>query len=255
MVTFLLRFQRVLMEDTYESPFDSYYSPAVEGGYLHPPWFPFQPYYYNHQNLGHVSWTYLYVTVPRGAAGAVLSVDLRHVAQSAVAAIYARFEGVPTQQMWDSKASQPTAESNTNTLSLNLLYPAEGVWCIGVRLSYEDGGVSSQILGGMMPRHHRQVTLKLGHLWSDVSGAFLHWYRRTMMWINSTFGRFRSLGTADGCEKSICGQLGGGFEPSSSYSASFEGIERPNDDYQKLVNNDGAPLRFASEAIKRSIDR
>jgi hypothetical protein len=251
-----LRFQRVLMEDTYESPFDSYYTPTVEEGVVsHPPWFPFQP--YNYKNLGHVSWTYFYATVPRGAAGGVLSIELRHVAHPAVAAIYARFEGVPTQQIWDSKVSQQTSESNTNTLSLDLLYPAEGVWCIGVRLSYEELGVSSHMLGGM-PRH-RQITSKLRHLWSDVAGALLNWYRRTMMWINSPVGRFWNPGTADDCEKTICSQPGGGLEPSSSYSAYFDGIEIPNDDdYQKMnleVNNDGAPLQFASEAIKRSIDR
>lgn len=249
-MAFPLRFQRVLMEDTYESPFDSYYTPTVEGAYSHSPWFPFQP--YNHKNLGRVSWTYFYATVPRGAAGGVLSVELRHVARPAVAAIYARFEGVPTQRIWDSKVSQQTSD----TLSLDLLYPAEGVWCIGVRLSYEELGVSSQILG-VMPRH-RQIASKLRHLWSDVSGAVLNWYQRTMTWINAPVGRFWNLGIAEDCEKSICSQPGGGLEPSSSYSANFDGIEIPNNDYQKMnleVHNDGAPFQFASEAIKRSIDR
>lgn len=255
------------MEDTYESPFDSYYTLTSEGGYSHPPWFPLQPNNNpNPRNSGHVSWTYLYATVPRGAAGGVLSIELRHVAPPAVAALYARFEGVPTQQLWDSKASQRTSESTA--VSLNLLYPAEGVWCIGVQVSHDEeggssGGLSSQVVGGSMPRH-RQVALKLRHLWSDVAGAFLSWHRRTVTWINSPpFRKFRNPGTAGGCENSICSQPGGGFEPSSSgsssYSGSFGSIEIPNDDdYRKMsleVYNDAAPLQFASEATKKSIDR
>ena len=178
--------QRILVEDTYESPFDSYYSPA-QGGPLHSPWFPMSSSPAGNSSSG--SWAYYVVEVPRGAAGAVLSLKLRH-ATSVTAELYARLEGFPTLHHWDVRAKNLKVEINpgagrsshletqkqlahsgkSTEVSLHMVYPVEGVWCVGIH--YLSSAVSSLSISAeeSIPPHLEffdRISFKLKKLWDD----------------------------------------------------------------------------------------
>lgn len=179
--------QRVLVEDTYESPFDSYYSPA-QGGPLLSPWFPISSSPAGNSSSG--SWAYYVVEVPRGAAGAVLSLELRHPA-SVTADLYARIEGFPTRDHWDVRAKHLKVEINpgagrssqletgqkqlvnsgkSSKLSLHMVYPVEGIWCVGIHyLSSVVSSLSISAEESIPPQlgFFDRISLKLKKSWDD----------------------------------------------------------------------------------------
>lgn len=123
--------QRVLVEGARESPFNSFYGPTTrkEGVVSLQPWFSLSEMaHIGNTTTGGGNWSYYFIEVPRGAAGAVLTVQLRHVApQQATVSVYARLEGVATPEYYDAKIVNKESK-----LSLDLVYPAEGTWCIAV---------------------------------------------------------------------------------------------------------------------------
>lgn len=90
-------------------------------------------------------WTFLLFEVPHGAAGGVIAIELRSYSMISFD-IYARFGSLPTRHVWDYHANVTDyAESSVNTTSKNankrtkmqliIIYPHEGIWCLGLRRS------------------------------------------------------------------------------------------------------------------------
>eukprot|EP01018_Ginkgo_biloba_P034304 Gb_37969 [translate_table: standard] len=126
-------------------PFESHYLPIYQQVPTKSEQFPLEPFFSTssipeaNQDL----WTFFVLEVPHGAAGGVVSVDLK----SSVAIsfeIYARFGSLPTLHNWDyyTNVSDAAESSMFMTLKkrkgqtnihLNIIYPMEGIWCLGVR--------------------------------------------------------------------------------------------------------------------------
>jgi hypothetical protein len=175
-------FQRVLVEDANESPFNSFYGPAREESLLYSPWFLLS-------NMTHVgsdtsgNWTYFFVEVPRGASGAVLSVQLRHVVQGTMS-VYARLEGFATPENWDVNVTNVGQKKN-NELSLDLVYPAEGTWCIGVHYAkhFAFGNETSLKDIPQQASVDRLISSKVTQLWAKTSTTILHWHQTFVEWL------------------------------------------------------------------------
>ncbi|GLJ42213.1 hypothetical protein SUGI_0873920 [Cryptomeria japonica] len=109
--------------------------------------FPIETFFNNSSTVeaGQDVWTFLLFEVPHGAAGGVMSIELR--SNSIISFdIYARFGSLPTLHVWDYHANVThSAESSINTTSkdankqtkmhLIIIYPHEGIWCLGLRRS------------------------------------------------------------------------------------------------------------------------
>ncbi|KAL2622676.1 hypothetical protein R1flu_002881 [Riccia fluitans] len=137
----VLPLKRVLLPE-FESPFDSHYFPTMDSGDLKSArWFsmllPF--------NSSSIEvWNYFTLEVPRGAGGGVLSLDVWTAARIN-SELYARFESCPANNSWDYRASESdTLEGLSGNIStenineeselyLDIVYPKEGMWCIGLR--------------------------------------------------------------------------------------------------------------------------
>ena len=184
-------FQRVLVEDWDESPFNSFYGPAREESLPHSPWFVLS-------NVTHVgndtsgNWTYFFIEVPRGASGGVLSVQLRHVAQATMS-IYARLEGFATSENWDVILMNVGGEKNSGS-SLNLVYPAEGLWCIGVHYGKHFAFANNTSLEDIphQARIDRLIFSGFFQLWTDTSKAILHWYQTFEEWLGISWTKLCS---------------------------------------------------------------
>jgi len=127
-------------------PFESHYLPINQGESTKSESFQLEQYFNNSSilNASQDPWTFFLFEVPFGAAGGVISVELRsHAAISFD--IYARFGSLPTLHDWDYhtnvsdsvKSSIFTTVNGKNKqtkMHLNIIYPWEGVWCLGLRL-------------------------------------------------------------------------------------------------------------------------
>lgn len=207
--------QRVLVEDAQESPFNSFYGPARKEGLLYAPWFFLSEVAPVGNTTASGNWTYFFMEVPRGAAGAVLSVQLRHVVQATMS-IYARLEGIATPEHWDFKmmnirennssrrrgrrrrrtSSQGSfSQVKNNKLSLDLLYPAEGIWCIGVHYEKHSASAKDSSLENYTPQQlgiGRLVTTRIFHRWRSISKSFVHWYQSFIGWLRISWRKFCS---------------------------------------------------------------
>lgn len=128
-------------------PFESHYLPIKRGESTNSESFHLEQYFSNSSilNASQDPWTFFLVEVPFGAAGGVISVDLTsHAAISFD--IYARFGSFPTLNDWDyhtnvSDSMESSIFTTVNDRSkqrkmhLNIIYPWEGIWCLGLRLS------------------------------------------------------------------------------------------------------------------------
>ncbi|KAH9324591.1 hypothetical protein KI387_004769, partial [Taxus chinensis] len=109
--------------------------------------FPTEPFFSNSATVeaSQDEWTFFLFEVPHGAAGGVISIELRSYPAMSFD-IYARFGSLPTLQVWDyhtniSDAVERlifTAMKDANKwtkIHLNIIYPHEGIWCLGLRRS------------------------------------------------------------------------------------------------------------------------
>lgn len=168
--------QRILHEDAYESPFDSFYTPTI-GNFVvsSNEWFSLKPTNatleldaIGSQELE--DWSYYLIQVPLGIVGAILTMELRHI-QHIAHEIFARHEGIPTTDQYDFQAkstNEPLMSESLSmhekyvqktitklqllngTIQLKIIFPFEGIWCIGVRVINGDhvlvnGGVSKMV--------------------------------------------------------------------------------------------------------------
>lgn len=153
--------QRVLQENPSESPFDSFYTRPRDPAFSPAEWFSLQPISrltsstaMSPSNLD--DWKYFFIEIPHGVVGAVLSMELRHVLYSNTY-LYARHEGLPTLEDFDfrtdnlhsqivskvsvshgfsdeSKANKTRLSSSGDRVALHVMFPMEGMWCVGVRV-------------------------------------------------------------------------------------------------------------------------
>lgn len=207
----------MLVEDASESPFNSFYGPAREESLLYSPWFLLS----EMTQVGNDSsgnWTYLFIEVPRGASGAVLSIQLRYVVDATMI-VYARLEGFATPENWDVnvmnvgekgtrsnhrspsnlivKRKPPKAkQKRSNRLSLDLTYPAEGMWCIGVHYvkHVASANKTTGSLEGMpqLASSGTSTSSRFIQLWAYTSKTILHWYQTFVEWIEVSWRELRS---------------------------------------------------------------
>ncbi|KAG0588436.1 hypothetical protein KC19_2G242600 [Ceratodon purpureus] len=175
--------ERVLVEDANESPFNSFYGPAREESLLYSPWFSLS-------NMTHIgnetsgNWTYFFVEVPRGASGAVLSVQLRHVIKATMS-VYARLEGFATPEHWDISVVN-VGEKKNQQVSLDLVYPAEGTWCIGVHHEKHFAFANQTSLEDI-PQHGGIISSRVFQLWANTLNTVLHWYQTFKVWLEMSW--------------------------------------------------------------------
>ena len=171
------------MEDANESPFNSFYGPAREESLLYSPWFSLS-------NMTHIgnetsgNWTYFFVEVPRGASGAVLSVQLRHVIKATMS-VYARLEGFATPEHWDISVVN-VGEKKNQQVSLDLVYPAEGTWCIGVHHEKHFAFANQTSLEDI-PQHGGIISSRVFQLWANTLNTVLHWYQTFKVWLEMSW--------------------------------------------------------------------
>jgi hypothetical protein len=136
------------METAYESPFDSYYT-LIGKPVSYSQWVPVEilnclkslPITLNNNTRHEHNWTYFVIVVPKGTSGAVLSIQLRHT-RDLITDVYIRFEGIPTNEIWD--LSTTTLEFQSSNVferrkqSLDVVFPIEGMWCLGVQSHIND---------------------------------------------------------------------------------------------------------------------
>ncbi|KAL3691250.1 hypothetical protein R1sor_004901 [Riccia sorocarpa] len=140
----VLPLKRVLLPEV-ESPFDSHYLPTAESGELESGrWFSIPP---PLNSSSKEIWNYYTLEVPSGASGGVLSLHV-WTAAGATSELHARFESCPLNSSWDYRATESdtlkgrsgniSAEnSNESTeFSLDIVYPKEGTWCLGLRSTF-----------------------------------------------------------------------------------------------------------------------
>lgn len=164
--------ERVLVDEWGESPFNSYYGPAGGDSLIHSPWFSLSEV----APVGTTSpknWTFFFMEVPRGASGAVLSVKLRHGVH-ATSTVYARWEGLATLDNWDVKVVNSEEKGDVDELSLDLVYPAEGIWCIGVHYVKEFEPVHET------SADFTQRSSRFFLIWKNTTKSIAHWYENVV---------------------------------------------------------------------------
>lgn len=128
-------------------PFESYYLPINKGESTKSESFLLDQYFSNSSilNASQDTWTFFLFEVPFGAAGGVISVEL--ISHAAISFdIYARFGSLPTLHNWDYHTNVSdgvessifrtvNSRSRQTKMHLNIIYPSEGVWFLGLRLS------------------------------------------------------------------------------------------------------------------------
>ncbi|MQL77459.1 hypothetical protein Taro_009871 [Colocasia esculenta] len=134
--------QRIYWKNS-NSPFQFYYLPLGESSDSAK--FPLEPLLTN-SAVGRtdISWTYLLLDIPRGAAGANLHVQL--VSEKRMEfEIYTRYGGIPSADKWDYYANS-TSNSNGSMMLISsegeekidfyILYVQEGYWGIGIKHTF-----------------------------------------------------------------------------------------------------------------------
>lgn len=130
-------------------------------------------------SLGFEDWSYYLIHVPRGIVGAIVTMELRHVKHLADK-IFARHEGIPTIDQYDFRAKstdgvlmsksssmheeyiQKTITKSQlmdDTIQLKIIFPSEGMWCIGVMVINEDHELVNGELSKIVSKPMRNLPL------------------------------------------------------------------------------------------------
>lgn len=122
-------------------PFESYYVPTDERASLE------DSHFYLEQFLSNSShelfaWTYFFLDVPQGSAGALIHVQLKSDKKLNYE-LYSRYGGLPSNDTWDYYASSTSSSngsvffslqnSSNSDMDLSIFYAKEGTWCFGVK--------------------------------------------------------------------------------------------------------------------------
>lgn len=164
-------------------PFESYYLPIVEYGSTQYSDFSLENLLSN-SSVEQSGWTYFFLDIPYGAAGANMHVQLTSDAKIDYE-IYTRFGGLPSVDIWDYYANSTTNSNGSTFLALNdssgqriefyVLYAREGTWCVGLKHPldnhYKHQTVMSVSLDGC-PSHCNHN----GACHSSVDGSGLTFY-------------------------------------------------------------------------------
>jgi len=122
-------------------PFESYYIPSDERASLEDSHFYLEQFLSNssHEQF---AWTYFFLDVPRGSAGALIHVQLKSDKELNYE-LYSKYGGLPSNDIWDYYASRTSSsngsvffslQNSTNSdLDLSIFYAKEGTWCFGVK--------------------------------------------------------------------------------------------------------------------------
>lgn len=130
------------------TPSESYYLPIdkdipmeIEDGFHLDDNFPLEDLLSNF-SLGNDSWTYLFLDIPRGAAGTNMRLQLASEKKLAYE-IYAKYGGLASIDSWDYYVNSTSSSNGLKMLALNdssegkinfyILYAREGLWSFGLR--------------------------------------------------------------------------------------------------------------------------
>ncbi|TVU30519.1 hypothetical protein EJB05_22148, partial [Eragrostis curvula] len=122
-------------------PFESYYVPADGRTSLEDSHFLLEQFLSNSSNE-QFAWTYFFLDVPKGSAGALIHVQLKSDKELNYE-FYSKYGGLPSNESWDYYASRTSSnngsiffslQNSTNSdMDLSILYAKEGTWCLGVK--------------------------------------------------------------------------------------------------------------------------
>ncbi|OEL28710.1 hypothetical protein BAE44_0010271 [Dichanthelium oligosanthes] len=122
-------------------PFESYYVPTDERASLEDSHFYLEQFLSNssHEQF---AWTYFFLDVPQGSAGALIHVQLKSDKELNYE-LYSKYGGLPSIDTWDYYASRTSSsngsvffslQNSTNSdMDLSIFYAKEGTWCFGVK--------------------------------------------------------------------------------------------------------------------------
>ncbi|VAH16003.1 unnamed protein product [Triticum turgidum subsp. durum] len=122
-------------------PFESYYVPTDERALLEYSHFSLEKFLTN-SSFEQFSWTYFFLDVPQGSAGALIHVQLKSDKELNYE-LYSKYGGLPSNDSWDYYASRTSSSngsvfyslqnSTDSDMDLSIFYAKEGTWCFGVK--------------------------------------------------------------------------------------------------------------------------
>jgi hypothetical protein len=122
-------------------PFESYYVPADGGASLEDNRFSLEQLLSN-SSSEQFAWTYFFLDVPQGSAGALIHVQLKSDRELNYQ-LYSKYGGLPSNDSWDYYASRTRSsngsiffslQNTTNSdMDLSIFYAKEGTWCFAVK--------------------------------------------------------------------------------------------------------------------------
>lgn len=131
-------------------PFESYYVPTDERASLEDSHFYLEQFLSN-SSSEQFAWTYFFLDVPQGSAGALIHVQLKSDKELNYE-LYSKYGGLPSNDTWDYYASRTSSSngslffslqnSTSSDMDLSIFYAKEGTWCFGVK--YPSGRANSQ---------------------------------------------------------------------------------------------------------------
>ncbi|XP_038982658.1 uncharacterized protein LOC120110856 isoform X1 [Phoenix dactylifera] len=123
------------------SPLESYYLPIMEYGSTANSDFSLE-HLLSNSSVEQSGWTYFFLDIPHGAAGANMHVQLTSDSKINYE-IYSRFGGLPSIDSWDYYANSTASSNGSAFLALNdlsgkriefyIVYAREGTWCVGLK--------------------------------------------------------------------------------------------------------------------------
>ena len=164
-------------------PFESYYIPSNERASLEDSHFYLEQFLSNssHEQF---AWTYFFLDVPQGSAGALIHVQLKSDKELNYE-LYSKYGGLPSNDIWDYYASRTSSsnssvffslQNSTNSdLDLSIFYAKEGTWCFGVKHP-TDTTNSQTYMSVSLQGCHRNCNQK-GVCHSSVDESGLTFYR------------------------------------------------------------------------------
>ncbi|KAM3401939.1 hypothetical protein ACQJBY_006103 [Aegilops geniculata] len=122
-------------------PFESYYVPTDERALLEYSHFSLEKFLTN-SSFEQFAWTYFFLDVPQGSAGALIHVQLKSDKELNYE-LYSKYGGLPSNDSWDYYASRTSSSngsvfyslqnSTDSDMDLSIFYAKEGTWCFGVK--------------------------------------------------------------------------------------------------------------------------
>ncbi|GJM84685.1 hypothetical protein PR202_ga00378 [Eleusine coracana subsp. coracana] len=164
-------------------PFESYYVPADGTASLEESRFSLEQILSNSSNE-QFAWTYFFLDVPQGSAGALIHVQLKSDKELDYE-LYMKYGGLPSNESWDYYASRTSSSngsiffslqnSSNSDMDLSILYAKEGTWCFAVKHpSYKAN--SQTYMSVSLQGCHRNCNQK-GACHSSVDESGLTFYR------------------------------------------------------------------------------